>query len=120
MQVHNLEKKIIAKILAKLPPSPNKKILINVKMFFWIPKTSIFIPIYSNLLLNINTCVFANMVSQCKKYKIEKLKKNKYKINLLWVYFLHNFTFNHGLIIPLLFITGPYLYQPSCQRLEIY
>lgn len=47
MQVHNLEKKIIAKILAKLPLSPNKKILINVKMFFWIPKKSILIPIYS-------------------------------------------------------------------------
>lgn len=77
MQVHNLEKKILAKILAKLPPSPNKKILINVKMFFRIPKKSILIPIYSV------TVYLQTWSLNVKNTKLKSEKKNKYKINLL-------------------------------------
>lgn len=71
MQVHNLEKKLISKILAKLPPSPNNKILKN-KMFIWIPNWSFLNPIIKSLY---RILIFVNMVFQGKKYENAKLKK---------------------------------------------
>lgn len=53
-----------------------------LKRAFWFP----FI-----LLLNINTCVFANMVSQCKKIQNWKVQKKKLTY-CEFIFFLHYFT----------------------------